>query len=242
MLKGKVAVISGASRGIGRAIAVKFAQNGADVAILYTSNGDAAGDVLKECLSLGVGAAAYQLDVADFSACKAVVAQIKNEFSQIDILINNAGITRDSLVAAMGEDAFDEVVDTNLKGAFNMIRHLTPIFIRARGGTIINITSVSGLMGNAGQANYAASKAGLIGLTKSVARELAPRNITCNAIAPGVIETDMTRNLGGTLASSIPLGRIGSADDVANAALFLASSGASYITGEVLRVDGGLAM
>lgn len=244
MLKGKVAIITGASRGIGRAIAVKFAQNGADVAILYASNRAAAEGVLEECRSFGVRAEAYCCDVADFNACKETVSLVKNGFGKVDLLVNNAGITRDGLIVTMKESDYDAVLDTNLKGAFHMIRHCCPLFIRAKGGKIINISSVSGLLGNAGQANYSASKAGLIGLTKSVARELAPRNITCNAIAPGFIQTDMTQDLeaGNAMASSIPLGRLGSPEDVANAALFLACNYADYMTGEVLRVDGGLAM
>jgi len=244
MLKGKVAIITGASRGIGRAIALSYAQNGADVAILYASNEAAAQEVLTECRNLGVRANIYRCDVSDFAACKEVVTQVKADFGKVDILVNNAGITKDGLVATMKEADFDAVLDTNLKGAFQMIRHCSPLFIRAKGGKIINITSVSGLLGNPGQANYSASKAGLIGLTKSVARELASKGITCNAIAPGFIQTEMTQDLGAgnALASSIPLGRLGAAEDVANAAVFLASDSASYITGEVLRVDGGLAM
>ena len=199
---------------------------------------------MQECRSFGVRAEAYRCDVSDWNACEETVSRVKEAFGKVDILVNNAGITRDALIATMKEANFDAVLDTNLKGAFHMIRHCAPLFIRARGGRIINISSVSGLMGNAGQANYSASKAGLIGLTKSVARELAPRGVTCNAIAPGFIQTDMTRNIGmeNRLASSIPLGRLGSSSDVAGAALFLAGDGAGYITGEVLRVDGGLAM
>jgi 3-oxoacyl-[acyl-carrier protein] reductase len=244
MLKGKVAIITGASRGIGRSIAVKFAQNGADVAIVYASNEAAAQAVVLECRSFGVRVEAYRCDVADFAACKETLSLVKADFGKADLLVNNAGITRDGLVATMKEADFDAVLDTNLKGAFHMIRHCTPLLLRAKGGKIINISSVSGLLGNVGQANYSASKAGLIGLTKSVARELASRNITCNAIAPGFIQTDMTQDLdaGNTMASTIPMGRLGSSEDVANAALFLASSNADYITGEVLRVDGGLAM
>lgn len=243
-LNGTLAIITGASRGIGRAIALRFAEAGADLALLYASSEAAAQEVVALCEAKGVRAVAYRCDVADFAACKATVAQIKAAFGKADILVNNAGVTRDGLVATMSEDAFDTVLDTNLKGAFNMIRHVSPLLIRAKGGSILNITSVSGLMGNAGQANYAASKAGLVGLTKSVARELAARNITCNAIAPGFIQTDMTQELdsSSTLASSIPLSRLGTTEDVANAALFLVSPLAAYITGEVLRVDGGLAM
>lgn len=244
MLKQQVALITGASRGIGRAIALKFAKEGADLALVYASSDAAAEAVAQECRALGVRAEIYRCDVSNFATCKETVAKVKADFSKVDILVNNAGITRDGLIATMQEEAFDAVLDTNLKGAFHMIRHLTPLFIRAKRGTIINITSVSGLMGNAGQANYSASKAGLIGLTKSVARELAPRNVRCNAIAPGFIQTEMTEDLGSenALAASIPLSRLGNPDDVANAAAFLASEAASYITGEVLRVDGGLAM
>ena len=244
MLKQKVALITGASRGIGRAIALKFAKEGADLALIYASSDAAAEAVAEECRAFGVRAEIYRCDVANFAACKETVGKVKADFSKVDILVNNAGITRDGLIATMQEEAFDAVLDTNLKGSFHMIRHLTPLFIRAKGGTIINITSVSGIMGNAGQANYSASKAGLIGLTKSVARELAPRNVRCNAIAPGFIQTEMTEDLGSenTLAASIPLSRLGNPEDVANAAAFLASEAAAYITGEVLRVDGGLAM
>ncbi len=244
MLTGKVSIITGASRGIGQAIALKFAAAGSDVAILYASNKTAADQVCEACRGFGVRAEVYRCDVADFANCKDVVARVREDFSRVDILVNNAGITRDGLVATMKPEDFDAVLDTNLKGAFHMIRLVSPLLIRAKGGKIINISSVSGLFGNAGQANYAASKAGLIGLTKSVARELSARNITCNAIAPGFIQTDMTQDLGSAeaLLSSIPLGRLGKAEDVANATLFLASPAADYITGEVLRVDGGMAM
>ena len=244
MLKQKCALITGASRGIGRAIALKFAREGADVALLYASSDAAAEAVAAECRALGVKAEIYRCDVASFAACKETVSKVKADFGKVDILINNAGITRDGLIATMQEEAFDAVMDTNLKGAFNMIRHLTPLFLRAKTGKIINISSVSGLLGNAGQSNYSASKAGLIGLTKSVARELSARNITCNAIAPGFIQTEMTQDIDASnaMAASIPLKRLGQADDVANAVAFLASDAASYITGEVLRVDGGIAM
>ncbi len=245
MLTGKKALITGGSRGIGAAIAEKFAALGADVAILYTSNGEAAQSL---CTAIqekyGTKAVAICCDVADFDQAKEAVASAKAELGTIDILVNNAGITKDGLVATMREADFDRVLDVNLKGAFHMIKHCCSIFIRNRGGRIINISSVAGLMGNGGQANYAASKAGLIGLTKSVARELAGRHVTCNAIAPGFIQTDMTAQFDGEnpLVASIPLGRMGRPEDVANAAAFLASDEADYITGEVLRVDGGLAM
>ncbi|MBQ9764870.1 MAG: 3-oxoacyl-[Lachnospiraceae bacterium] len=245
MLKGKKALVTGASRGIGRAIAVEFAKQGADVAIIYAGNEAAAEETKAECEKYGVNAITYKCNVADFEVSKDVVTQVKKEFGTIDILVNNAGVTRDGLVAMMKETDFDEVIDTNLKGTFNMIRHCTPIFIRNRGGRVINISSVSGIMGNAGQANYSASKAGVIGLTKAVARELAARNVTCNAIAPGFITTDMTKGLSednNALIGNIPLGRVGEPQDIADMAAFLASDKASYITGEVIRVDGGMAI
>lgn len=245
MLKGKKALITGASRGIGRAIAIEFAKQGADVAIVYAGNEAAAEETKAECLKYEVNAVTYKCDVSDFEATKETVTQVKKEFGTIDILVNNAGVTRDGLVAMMKEADFDTVIDTNLKGTFNMIKHCTPIFIRNKGGKIINISSVSGIMGNAGQANYSASKAGVIGLTKAVARELAARNINCNAIAPGFISTDMTKDLNAdnnVLLGSIPLGRVGEPQDIADMAAFLASDKASYITGEVIRVDGGMAI
>ena len=242
MLKGKTAVITGGSRGIGAAIACKLASLGADIAVLYAGNTTAAEEVCQTCRTEhGVTAKAYQCDVSDFTAVKETIEQIKADFDTIHILVNNAGITRDGLIARMKEEDFDMVLDTNLKGAFHMIRHCTGLFLKNREGCIINISSVSGLAGNAGQSNYAASKAGLIGLTKSVAKELAPRGIRCNAIAPGFIATDMTQNqTDNPLLQNIPLGRIGTADEVAEAAAFLATAG--YVTGEVIRVDGGMAM
>ena len=241
MLKGKVAVVTGGSRGIGAAIALKMASLGANVAVIYAGNQTAAGQVCGKCAEYGVEAKAYCCDVADFGQTKDTVAQIKKEFGTVHILVNNAGVTRDGLIAMMKEEDFDRVLDTNLKGAFNMIRHCTGLFLRNREGCIINITSVAGLMGNPGQSNYAASKAGLVGLTKSVAKELAPRGIRCNAIAPGFIQTDMTESQGeNPLLSMIPLGRMGKTEDIAEAAAYLATAG--YVTGEVLRVDGGIAM
>ncbi len=244
MLKEQVALISGASRGIGRGIALAYAKEGANLALVYANNDTAAQSVAEECRAFGVEVEIYRCDVADFDACKALLAQVKSRFGKVDILVNNAGITRDGLIAMMKEDAFDAVLDTNLKGAFNLIRHTTPLFLRAKRGNIINISSVSGILGNAGQANYAASKAGLIGMSKSVARELASRNVRCNVIAPGFIQTDMTQAVDteSPLASSIPLARLGTVEDVAKAAVFFASDLSSYITGEVLKVDGGLAM
>ena len=241
MLNGKTAVITGGSRGIGAAIAEKLASLGANVAILYVGNQEAAEQVCETCAAFGVKANAYRCDVASFEETKATVSAIKADFGGVQILVNNAGITRDGLLAMMKEDAFDAVLDTNLKGAFNMIHHCTGLMIRSKEGCIINISSVSGLMGNAGQCNYAASKAGLIGLTKSVAKELAPKGIRCNAIAPGFIRTDMTEEQDNNpLLSMIPLGRMGEAAEVAEAAAYLAS--ATYVTGETIRVDGGIAM
>jgi len=242
MLKGKTAVVTGGSRGIGEAIVYKLASLGADVAIVYAGNTAAAEHVCEQCRQQhGVEAKAYRCDVADFAAAKDTVAKIKADFGTAQILVNNAGITRDGLLAMMKEEDFDAVVDTNLKGAFNMIRHMSGLFIRGREGCIINITSVSGMMGNAGQCNYSASKAGLIGLTKSVAKELAPKGIRCNAVAPGFIATDMTGSQADNpLLSMIPLGKMGEAQDVADAVAYLAT--APYVTGDVLRVDGGIAM
>ena len=242
MLSGKTAIITGGSRGIGAAIAVKFASMGANIAVLFAGNQEAAEAVCQTCRqTYGVQAKAYRCDVASFEETKAAAAAIKADFGTVHILVNNAGITRDGLLAMMKEEAYDAVLDTNLKGAFNMTRHVTPLFLRAKEGCIINISSVSGLMGNAGQCNYAASKAGLIGLTKSIAKELAPKGIRCNAIAPRFIRTDMTGTQeNNPLLAMIPLGRMGEAGDVAEAAAYLAT--ARYVTGETLRVDGGIAM
>ena len=242
MLSGKTAVITGGSRGIGAAVVHKFASLGVDIAVIYAGNTAAAEAVCEACRTrYGIKAKAYQCDVADFDAVKETTANIKADFGAVHILVNNAGITRDGLLAMMKEKDFDDVVDTNLKGAFHMIRHLAGNFIRNREGCIINISSVVGLSGNAGQCNYAASKAGLIGLTKSVAKELASKGVRCNAIAPGFIETDMTQNQKeNPMLSMIPLGRTGRAEEIAEAAAYLACAG--YVTGEVLRVDGGLAM
>lgn len=242
MLKGKTAVVTGGSRGIGEAIAYKLASMGANVAVIYAGNASAAKTVCEKCRQeYSVEAKAYLCNVADFSAAKETTAKIKADFGSAQILVNNAGITRDGLLALMKEEDFDAVLATNLKGAFNMIRHMTGLFIRAREGAIVNITSVAGMMGNAGQCNYSASKAGLIGLTKSVAKELAPKGIRCNAVAPGFIETDMTGNQAANpLLNLISLGKMGKPDDVADAVAYLVT--ANYVTGEVLRVDGGIAM
>lgn len=243
-LNGKTALVTGASRGIGRAIALRLAEDGANVAVIYAGSADKAEVVVNEITALGVNAKAYRCNVADSAAVNETVKAVTNDLGKIDILVNNAGITRDGLMLRMKDEDFDAVLDTNLKGAFNMIRACYSGFIRKKSGRIINISSVSGIMGNAGQANYSASKAGVIGLTKSVARELASRGITCNAVAPGFIQTDMTENLGDNnpLLNSIPLGRMGKPEDIAAAVAFLASDSAAYITGEVLKVDGGLAI
>ncbi|WP_395507364.1 3-oxoacyl-[acyl-carrier-protein] reductase [Hominenteromicrobium mulieris] len=243
-LNGKTALVTGASRGIGRAIALRLAEDGANVAVIYAGSADKAEAVVNEITALGVNAKAYRCNVADSAAVNETVKAVTNDLGKIDILVNNAGITRDGLMLRMKDEDFDAVLDTNLKGAFNMIRACYSGFIHKKSGRIINISSVSGIMGNAGQANYSASKAGVIGLTKSVARELASRGITCNAVAPGFIQTDMTENLGDNnpLLNSIPLGRMGKPEDIAAAVAFLASDSAAYITGEVLKVDGGLAI
>ena len=241
-LRNKVALVTGASRGIGRAVALKLASNGADIAIVYAGNDSCAADVREEIKKLGTRAEIFKCDVSDFASAKDTVEAVKAAFGTIDILINNAGITRDGLIMTMKEEAFDEVVNVNLKGSFNMIRHCAAIFVKKRCGKIINISSIAGLIGNAGQANYAASKAGVIGLTKATARELASRNICCNAVAPGFIKTDMTADIGteNPLMGSIPLGRAGLPEEVAELVEFLC--GADYITGEVIRIDGGLAI
>ena len=242
MLTGKTAVVTGGSRGIGAAIVRKLASLGADVAVIYAGHAAGAEQVCQCCRqTYGVKALPYRCDVSDFAAVKATVASIKADFGTVHILVNNAGITRDGLTVMMKEEDFDAVMDTNCKGAFHLIRHCAALMIRHREGCIINITSVAGLVGNAGQSNYAASKAGLIGLTKSVAKELAPKGIRCNAVAPGFIATDMTdTQADNPLLQQVPLGSMGRTEDVAEAVAYLST--ANYVTGEVLRVDGGLAM
>ena len=239
MLGGKTAIVTGGSRGIGEAVAYKLASLGANIAVIFVGDPDAAQRVCERCREeYGVKAGAYLCDVSDFNAAKEAVAKIKGDFGGVQILVNNAGITRDGLLAMMKEEDFDQVLKVNLKGAFHMIRHCTGLFLRGREGSIVNISSVTGLMGNVGQCNYAASKAGLIGLTKSVAKELAPKGIRCNAVAPGFIATDMTSSqTENPLLKLVPLGRMGKPEE---AVAYLA--GASYVTGEVLRVDGGIAM
>ena len=246
MLEGKVAVVTGASGGIGRAIAVAFGKAGASVTVHYNGNEAKAAAVKAEIEEAGGKAEIFRCNVADFDACSEFIKNVVKTFGKIDILVNNAGITRDGLIMGMSEDDFDAVLDTNLKGSFNCIRFASRQMMRKKYGRIINITSVSGVAGNAGQANYSASKAGLIGLTKSVAKELASRNITANAIAPGFVKTEMTDVLPDdvkeTAMKQIPLARFAEPEDIANAAVFLASDMASYITGQVLLVDGGMVM
>ena len=244
MLKGKNAVITGGSRGIGRAIALKLAGEGANIAVIYNGSEEKAKETCTEARSYGVVAECYKCNISDFNEVKETLDKIIKEMNRIDILVNNAGIAKDGLIYSMKEEAFDMVIDTNLKGTFNTIKHLTGHFIKNRSGKIINISSIVGITGNAGQANYSASKAGVIGLTKATAKELGSRGINCNAIAPGFIETDMSEKLTKReeLLKAITLGRIGKTEDVAELALFLASDKASYITGEVIRVDGGLAI
>ncbi len=244
-LTNQVAVVTGAGRGIGRAIALKFAAEGADV-VCVSRTQENSDKVAAEVRALGRKAWAVALDVSDSTAVAAAAEQILKDAGKVDILVNNAGVTRDGLLMRMSEADWDVVLDTNLKGAFTVTKAFTRAFLKQRSGRIINVASVIGLIGNAGQANYAASKAGLIGFTKSCARELASRGITVNALAPGFIETDMTAVLKDEqkagILTQVPLGMLGSTDDIAHAALFLASPGARYVTGQVLAVDGGMVM
>lgn len=244
MLNEKVALITGASRGIGRAIAQKFAKEGAYIATIYCGSEQKALELKDEIEKNGGKINIYKCDVSNFAECESTVKKVIEDFGGVDILVNNAGITNDKLVLQMGEDDFDSVIGTNLKGAFNMIKHCYRNFMKKKYGKIINISSVAGLIGNAGQANYSSAKAGIIGLTKTAAKELASRNVCCNAIAPGFIKTDMTEAFqeNDAVKNAIPLKRMGSADEVANLAAFLADDVSDYITGEVIRIDGGLAM
>ena len=239
MLTGKVALVTGAGRGIGREIALTLAEYGADVIVNYNGSKEKAEEVAAQIEAMGRKAVAVQCSVADYEACGQMITDMLAAFGHIDILVNNAGITRDNLVIKMTEEDFDTVIDTNLKGTFNTMKHMYRPFLKQKAGRIINLSSVSGVLGNAGQANYAASKAGVIGLTKSMARELASRNITVNAVAPGFIDTDMTQEA--TLAQ-IPLKRVGTPRDIAETVAFLASDKAAYITGQVISVDGGMAI
>ena len=245
-LENKVALVTGAARGIGKAIAKALAAEGAVVIVNYNGSAQRAGETVKEIEEAGGKALAIRCNVADFTACKDMIDGIIKEQGRLDILVNNAGITRDGLLMKMSEEDFDSVMDTNLKGAFNCIRHAARQMIKQKSGRIISISSVSGVLGNAGQANYSASKAGIIGLTKATAREVASRGITVNAIAPGFITTDMTEVLSEAVKTSvtetIPMKKFGKPEDIAQTALFLASEEAAYITGQVICVDGGMAM
>jgi 3-oxoacyl-[acyl-carrier protein] reductase len=244
--QGKTALVTGASRGIGRAIALRLAQGGANVVVNYKARGDAAEEVAQLVRDAGCEVLVVQADVAQAADVERLISATLERFSRIDVLVNNAGITRDTLLMRMGEDDWDSVITTNLKSAFLMTRAAMRPMLRQRGGRIVNITSISGVMGNAGQANYSASKAGMIGLTMSTAREVASRNITCNAVAAGVVDTEIWQGVPEAaitaLLQMVPAGRKGTPEDVAGAVAFLASEAAAYITGQVLNVDGGLVM
>ena len=244
LLKGKTAIITGASRGIGKGIAKVFALNGANVAFTFSKSIELAKEFEKELISLGVKAVAYQSDAANYSDSIELVEKINTDFDSIDILVNNAGITRDNLLMRMQEEDFNQVIKVNLNSVFNMTKAVQKIMLKQRSGSIINMSSVVGVKGNAGQSNYAASKAGIIGFSKSIALELGSRNIRCNVIAPGFIETEMTKKLDKKIIdnwrNSIPLKRGGTPVDVANACVWLASDMSSYVTGQVLNIDGGL--
>jgi len=246
MLKGKVALVTGASRGIGRAIALKLSKNGATVIINYNGSYEKAKETIEEIKNLGNIAFLKKANVANSYECKEMIADIVKEHGRIDILINNAGITKDNLIIRMTEEEFDDVIAVNLKGTYNCIKFASKYMMKQRNGNILNVSSVSGMMGNIGQINYAASKAGVIGITKSSAKELCTRNIRVNALAPGFIESEMTDLLSEEIVKEgikqIPLGRFGLAEEVANAALFLVGEESSYITGQVLKIDGGLVM
>ena len=244
LLENKVAIITGATRGIGRGIALEFAKKGANVAFTYSSSAQAAVELENELIALGVQAKGYQSNAADFDQSQKLVDEILEVFGTIDVLINNAGITKDNLLMRMSEQDYDDVINVNLKSVFNMTKAVQRTFLKNRKGSIINMSSVVGVKGNAGQANYAASKAGIIGFSKSVALELGSRNIRCNVIAPGFIETEMTAKLGEEVVKgwtdAIPLKRGGTPEDIANACIFLASDMSAYITGQVINVDGGM--
>ena len=244
MLENKVALVTGASRGIGREIAITLAKEGAEVIVNYNGSKERAEEVKNTIEAAGGKASIVQCDVSDFQACEEMVKNIIKEYGHVDILVNNAGITRDNLIMKMKEEDFDAVLNINLKGTFNTIRHLSRQMLKQRSGKIINISSISGILGNAGQANYAASKAGVIGLTKTMARELCSRGITVNAVAPGFVDTEMTEVLSEDVKEAackqIPLGRFGKPSDIANMVAYLASDKADYITGQVISVDGGM--
>jgi 3-oxoacyl-[acyl-carrier protein] reductase len=244
LLEGKTAIITGASRGIGKGIAQVFAQNGANVAFTYSSSAESAQELEKQLNNMGVQAKAYQSNAADFKEAQNLVDKVLEDFPSIDILINNAGITKDNLLMRMGEEDFDKVIEVNLKSVFNMTKAVQRTMLKQRKGSIINMSSVVGVKGNAGQTNYAASKAGIIGFSKSVALELGSRNIRCNVVAPGFIETEMTAKLDEETVkgwrAAIPLKRGGTPEDIANACVFLASDLSAYITGQTIHVDGGM--
>ena len=244
MLENKVALVTGAGRGIGRAIALALAEEGAEVIVNYNGSEERAKEVKQTIEENGGKASIYKCNVSDFEACETMIREIVKEHGHLDILVNNAGITKDGLIMKMKEEDFDRVLNVNLKGTFNTIRHSARQMLKQRSGKIINISSVSGILGNVGQANYAASKAGVIGLTKTMARELGSRGITVNAIAPGFVDTEMTEVLSEEIRENackqIILGRFGKPEDIANAAVFLASDKADYITGQVISVDGGM--
>lgn len=244
LLQGKTAIITGATRGIGRGIAIVFAQQGANVAFTYSSSVQAAEELEKELIGMGVQAKGYQSNAGDFNEAQKVVDDVIATFGTVDILINNAGITKDNLLMRISEEDFDKVIEVNLKSVFNMTKAVQRIMLKNKAGSIINMSSVVGIKGNAGQTNYAASKAGVIGFSKSVALELGSRNIRCNVIAPGFIETEMTEKLSPEVVegwrNNIPLKRGGTPQDVANACVFLASDMSAYITGQVINVDGGM--
>ena len=246
MLEGKVALVTGAAKGIGKAIALALAADGAAVIVNYNGSKDRAEQTVEEIKALGADAMAYRCNVADTKAVDDMIKEIIRIYGRLDILVNNAGITRDNLIMKMTEEDFDAVINANLKGCFNTIKAVSRQMLKQRSGRIINITSVSGILGNAGQANYAASKAGIIGLTKTMARELASRGITVNAVAPGVVDTDMTQTLSDSIKAAataqIPLGHFGRPEDIASMAAYLASEKASYITGQIISVDGGMAI
>lgn len=244
LLEGKTALVTGASKGIGRSVAVKLAEQGANVAFTYLSSVEKGQALEQELSAFGVRAKGYRSDASDFKAAEALINNVVADFGALDILVNNAGITRDNLLMRMTEEMWDEIMNVNLKSCFNTVKAATRTFMKQKSGSIINMSSVVGVKGNAGQANYAASKAGIIGFTKSVALELGSRNIRCNAIAPGFIETEMTGVLDEKTVQSwrdaIPLKRGGSPEDVANACVFLGSEMSAYITGQVVQVDGGM--